>query len=104
SPSPELHALARELGAGLESAITALPEHYRCVVIMRDLESLSTRDTAELLDLTEETVKVRLHRAHALLKERLVAALGEPAVELFAFHAARCDRVVAAVFARLPRR
>jgi RNA polymerase sigma-70 factor (ECF subfamily) len=101
SPSPELHALARELSKGLESAIAALPEHYRCVVMMRDLESLTTRETAELLEISEETVKVRLHRAHAMLKETLTASLGEPAVELFAFHAPRCDRVVSAVLRRL---
>jgi RNA polymerase sigma-70 factor (ECF subfamily) len=101
TPSPELHALARELSAGLESAIAALPEHYRCVVMMRDLESISTRETAEVLDLSEEAVKVRLHRAHAMLKESLAASMGESAVEPFAFQAPRCDRVVAGVFRRL---
>ncbi|MGI9426175.1 MAG: RNA polymerase sigma factor [Hyphomicrobiaceae bacterium] len=53
------------------NAISELPEDYRIALMLRDIEELSTREVAELLDCTENTVKVRLHRARAALKTRL---------------------------------
>jgi RNA polymerase sigma-70 factor (ECF subfamily) len=54
-----------------------LPEDARAVVVLRDLEGLSTKEVAELLGVTETVVKVRLHRAHARLRTMILA--GEPA-------------------------
>lgn len=69
SPDPEQRASTAELGQLLEEAVLGLPDHYRTVVMMRDIEELSTAETAAALDLTEENVKVRLHRGHAMLRD-----------------------------------
>jgi RNA polymerase sigma-70 factor (ECF subfamily) len=61
---------------------------------MRDLEELDTKETAELLALTEENVRVRLHRARMLVREALHAGVEDAAAELFTFAGARCDRIV----------
>ncbi len=53
------------------SKINELPEDYRIVLLLRDIEELSTREAAEILDCKEGTVKVRLHRARAALKKLL---------------------------------
>jgi len=100
-PDPERQAFAGELRALIESAIEALPEHYRAVFVMREVEGLSTAETAECLEESEDVVKTRLHRARMLLRRELMARAGSEAGDAFRFHATRCDRVVAAVFARL---
>jgi RNA polymerase sigma-70 factor (ECF subfamily) len=99
--NPEEQLSASELGRALESAILSIPEQYRLVLMMRDVEQLSTNETASALDLSEENVKVRLHRARALLRKQLYASIGKNAHQAFTFHAVRCDRVVRNVFARL---
>ena len=60
----------------IESAIEALPEHYRAVFVMRDVEGMSTAESAECLDITEETAKTRLHRARRLLRDTLYERAG----------------------------
>ena len=55
----------------VHDALQELPEHYRRVVQLRDLEEKSTRETAEQLELTEVNVRVRLHRARKQLREHL---------------------------------
>lgn len=101
-PSPEHLAFAGELRTLLEAAIDALPGGYRAVFILREVEGLSTAETAECLGLSEEVVKTRLHRAKALLREALYDRAGVATPSAFQFGFARCDRVVAAVLARLP--
>ena len=59
----------RDEASRVASAIAALPEDARAVVLLRDVEGLSTKETAEVLGISENTVKVRLHRAHARLRE-----------------------------------
>jgi RNA polymerase sigma-70 factor, ECF subfamily len=98
-PDDELGA--REVAAALEAATDALPVAYRTVFVLRDLEGLSVAETATCLDVPEATVKTRLHRARALLRTRLDAALGVSAHGVFAFAGHHCDRVVAAVMARI---
>ena len=100
-PSPEQQASHEELRALLESAIASLPATYRSVVVLRDVEGMSTAETAECLNLREDAVKTRLHRARALLREELYDRAGVTAPTAFPFHLTRCDRVVATVFARL---
>lgn len=92
--SPEQQAYDRELSGLLENAILALSEDYRVVFILRDVEAMTTEETAECLHLTQENVKVRLHRAHAALRKQLYAAVGTAAPRCFQFLAPRCDRVV----------
>lgn len=69
--------------------------------MLRDVQEMSTAETAEALSLSEANVKVRLHRAHQLLRDQLMAAVGAAHPEAFLFHASRCDRVVQATLERL---
>ena len=98
---PEHRAFDREVSAVLESAIEALPEAYRSVFVLREMENLSTAETAECLELKEETVKTRLHRARGLLRRHLFERVGTATATSFAFAGARCDRMVAVVLARI---
>ena len=99
--NPESETAAVEMSKILEQAIESLPEVYRAVVMMRDVEDMTTAETAECLSLSEENVKIRLHRAHGMLRKELYANARISAADAFPFHAPRCDRVVANVFARL---
>ena len=99
--TPEQQAYDREVGNVLQAAVLALPEDHRVVFMLRDVEGMSTEETAESLDLTVENVKVRLHRARAALRKQLFAAVGATAAGCFQFHASRCDRVVKNVFQTL---
>ena len=101
SPDPEQRASNSELGRLLEDAVLDLPPHYRSVVMLRDIEEMSTAETAAALDLTEDNVKIRLHRGHAMMRDRLSARVGAQGKNAFPFMGARCDRVVMRVFARL---
>ncbi len=100
-PSPEQNALESELRALLESVIETLPIRYRSVFVFRDVEGISTAETALCLGVTEEVVKTRLHRARGLLRERLYERTGLATAAAFSFHLSRCDRVVTAVLCRL---
>jgi RNA polymerase sigma-70 factor (ECF subfamily) len=101
---PERQAYSHELGTLLEDAIDSLPDPYRVVFMLRDVEGMSTKETGEGLQLGEEAVKTRLHRARALLRRRITERVGVAAAESFQFHASRCDRVVAGVMARIHAR
>ena len=101
SEGPEAAASARELGALVEHAMDDLPDTYRAVFVLREVQELSTAETAACLDVSEELVKVRLHRARAELRRLMDARLGVATREVFDFHASRCDRVVAAVLERI---
>jgi RNA polymerase sigma-70 factor (ECF subfamily) len=98
---PEQRASIAELGHLLEEAVLDLPEQYRIVVMLRDIEGLSTAETAAALDLSEENVKVRLHRGHSKARSWLFERVGAKAKDAFPFMGARCDRMVDRVFARL---
>jgi RNA polymerase sigma-70 factor, ECF subfamily len=101
APSPEQQTSLSETHLLLERAIETLPEIYRTVFVLRDVEEMDTAGTAAALDITEETVKTRLHRARMLLRKQLYAEIGNSSKEAFAFHAVRCDRVVKNVFDRI---
>jgi len=81
-----------ELKDALEKAIRMLPEKYKVVFVMRELEGMSIAETKECLDISAENVKVRLNRAKALLKESLNNVYKKD--ELLHFHLSRCDRMV----------
>jgi RNA polymerase sigma-70 factor (ECF subfamily) len=71
-----LEALERkELRAALRVAVTELPDIYRQVFALRDLEEMNTEEAAEALGITTSAVKVRLHRARIMLQKRLVPFL-----------------------------
>jgi RNA polymerase sigma-70 factor (ECF subfamily) len=69
--SPEEILLNQELRGRLEAAILALPKHYRLVLILRDMEQLDTREVAEVMGISEETTKMRLHRARVFVRNAL---------------------------------
>ncbi|HSA93348.1 MAG TPA: RNA polymerase sigma factor [Terriglobales bacterium] len=100
-PTPERAAAQEETARMLEQSIEALPAAYRSVLVLRELEEMSTAETAEALGLTESNVKIRLHRAHALLRRELYARAGAKSADAFQFQAPRCDRVVENVMARI---
>jgi RNA polymerase sigma-70 factor, ECF subfamily len=101
APDPEHQAFASELRTLLESAVDGLPEHHRIVFTLREIEGLSTGETAECLGISEENVKTRLHRARALLRDDLFARTGAATAGAFQFHLSRCDRVVAGVLEKI---
>jgi RNA polymerase sigma-70 factor, ECF subfamily len=102
--NPEQQASNSEIRRLLEDAIEKLPDAYRTIFMLRDIEEMSTTDAADVLEITEENVKVRLHRARALLRKSLYARAGMERKEAFNFHAVRCDRVVKNVFERIQKR
>jgi RNA polymerase sigma-70 factor (ECF subfamily) len=101
TPDPERVAATVELARFLEQAIDALPDAYRSVFMLREVEEMSTEEAAACLDITEENVKTRLHRARAMLRRELYARAGANSSVAFQFMAARCDRTVARVFERI---
>ncbi len=96
---PEERLIQREASARLERAIDSLPELYRVVYMLREVEGSSVAEVAAILDLTESNVKVRLHRAKALLKEALFEL--HAGDETFTFGNTHCDLLVALVMARI---
>src|SRR5436309_14695685 len=98
---PEQQTYDGELKMVLEKAFDALPDDYRSVFMLREIEGLSTAEAAECLEISEENVKTRLHRARALLQRELYSAAGTTATTAFQFLGARCDRLVARVMHRI---
>lgn len=101
--SPEERASSRELTGVIEAAIDGLAEGYREVFTLRAVQELSTAETAACLEVSEEVVKVRLHRARVMLRHSLVDGANASLPEAFAFMGPRCDRIVARVFEGLQR-
>jgi RNA polymerase sigma-70 factor (ECF subfamily) len=98
---PESRALGGELRSFLETAVEALPEAYRVVFMLREVDGLSTAETANSLGLTEEAVKTRLSRARALLRRELMARAGPSIARSFPFLGRRCERMVSVVMRRI---
>ena len=85
--------------ASLEKATREIPEKYRAVYILREVEQLTTEQTAAALQLSSANVKVALHRARQMLKTRLLATA--EAAELFPYPAAYCGAMTARVMAQV---
>lgn len=75
SAQPDRDVLQRELLDQLHDAIRQLPQMYRAVLLLRDVEELSTEETAAILDLSADAVKQRLHRARRMAREKLAGSL-----------------------------
>jgi RNA polymerase sigma-70 factor (ECF subfamily) len=101
APSTEQEVLTNTIRIVLETAVERLPQSYRSVFVMREVEQMSTAETAESLDISEESVKVRLHRARALLRKHIYAQTGAATAGAFQFLGARCDRMVSSVLVRI---
>lgn len=89
TPANEL--INKELNTLLETAIANLPEKYRLVFVMREIEDMSVRETSTALNIEEPNVKVRLNRAKTMLRENLNGYLKD---QVYSFHLTRCDRIV----------
>jgi RNA polymerase sigma-70 factor (ECF subfamily) len=100
-PDPERLTGYGELRRLLEDAIDALPDDFRAVFVLRAVEGMSLAETAATLSIPPETVKTRLHRARLRLQEALGARFDALMPAAFEFAGARCDRIVAAVLARI---
>lgn len=101
APDPEELAAASQMRQLVEEEINRLPEGYRTVLVMREVEGLSTSETADCLQVHEDVVKTRLHRARAMLRESLFRRAGVTWRQLFPFGHERCDRLVGAVMTRI---
>ena len=99
--SPTAAALRAEARRLLERRIDELPVNFRTVFVLREVEELSVEEVAECLGIPPATVRTRLFRARALLREALARDLDLATGDVFAFAGARCDRIVARVLARL---
>jgi RNA polymerase sigma-70 factor, ECF subfamily len=100
--TPEDQAMRAQLGRMLQTAVDKLPLTYRSVFVMREVEHLSTAETADCLGVTQKTVKIRLHRSRALLRRELEGRAGAAIAEAYLFLGARCDRTVTRVLQRIP--
>jgi RNA polymerase sigma-70 factor, ECF subfamily len=85
----------------MERRIDDLPLAFRTVFIMRDVEDMSVQETADALGIPAATVRTRLFRARALMREALARDLDIVTPNVFSFAGDRCDRIVAGVLARL---
>jgi RNA polymerase sigma-70 factor (ECF subfamily) len=96
--TPANTLMNKELATVLENAIAELPEKYKLVFVLREVENMSVKETAEVLLLEESNIKVRLNRAKTMLRENLSGYMKE---SVYAFHLTRCDRIVGHVFKEL---
>jgi RNA polymerase sigma-70 factor (ECF subfamily) len=99
--SPSDTTLRREVRGIIERRIDELPVAFRTVFVMREVEEMTVPETAEALGIPETTVRTRLFRARALLREKLERDMDTARAGVFSFAGARCDRIVAAVLARI---
>ena len=100
-PDPEQNASRHELKRLIEEAVDHLPDTFREVFVMREIEQMSQAETAECLGLKEETVKTRLHRARRQIESHLLARAGQGIRTAYTFGDSRCTRVVTTVLQRI---
>jgi RNA polymerase sigma-70 factor (ECF subfamily) len=100
-PDPETATAVAQIRRMIEAAVDALPETFRLVLVMRDIEGMSTEDTAQCLDLRVETVKTRLFRARQLLRKSMNQTLAATLVGSFPFDGERCGRFTERVLEQL---
>jgi RNA polymerase sigma-70 factor (ECF subfamily) len=99
--TPENVMANKELSQALENAVRQLPEKYRLVFVLREMEDLSVRETAEIAGIQASNVKVRLNRAKTMLRESLNNYMKD---SIYQFHLSRCDRMVSHVMGHLQSR
>jgi RNA polymerase sigma-70 factor (ECF subfamily) len=99
--TPEAALMRKQLAKLLEAAIARLPQAFRMVFVLREIEHLSVEETAEALGIRQETVKTRLFRARHRLQQMLDPELREALGETFPFAGVDCDALTARVLQRL---
>lgn len=100
-PDPEQDASRHELRRLIEEAVDHLPDTFREVFVMREIEQMSQAETAACLELKEETVKTRLHRARRQIEGHLLARAGQGIRTAFTFGDSRCTGIVTNVLQRI---
>lgn len=100
--APDQAVARAQIRVLLERKLDALPLCFRTVFVMRSVEEMSIEETAESLGIPEATVRSRHFRARQMLRESLSEEVERLGPELFEFGGRCCDRIVAAVLARLP--
>jgi RNA polymerase sigma factor (sigma-70 family) len=95
--APDTDLARAQVGALLEHCLANIPQGNREVMVLRDILELDTAETAACLGLTEEAVRVRLHRARAAIAAAVTEQLADHAREIYSFDGARCDRMTAYV-------
>ena len=101
SDDPEAIAFGREVRGHLALCVDELPERYRLVFMLREIEGLSTEETASCLGISTPAVKVRLHRSRAMLRRRLGRDSGKTDAGAYRIGGKQCDRIVETVLAAL---
>ena len=101
SDTPEDVVSRSELARAVESAIDELPHPYRSAFVLRHVEGLDTSEAAAWLGVSEANLRVLLHRARALLKDRILEQVRITADEVFSFGGHRCARTTARVLETL---
>jgi RNA polymerase sigma-70 factor, ECF subfamily len=99
--NPEAPAARADVRGVLERAIDELPDGFRLVFVLRDIEEMSVEETASYLGIRPETVRTRLYRARRLLRKALGDTFSSVVDETFPYEGARCDDLRAAVLKRL---
>ena len=95
--SPDADLARAQIGALLEACLENIPQGHREVMVLRDVLELDTAETAACLGLSEEAVRVRLHRARAAVASAITEQLADHAREIYKFDGERCDRITAYV-------
>jgi RNA polymerase sigma-70 factor (ECF subfamily) len=95
--TPDADLARAQIGALLEACLANIPQGHREVMVLRDVLELDTAETAECLGLSEEAVRVRLHRARAAVAAAITEHLADHAREIYKFDGPRCDRITAYV-------
>jgi RNA polymerase sigma-70 factor (ECF subfamily) len=101
SAAPEVQALRGEVRRLIETRIDSLPDQFRAVFVLRAVEELSVEETAAALGIPEATVRTRFFRARSLLRESFSREMDLAVENAFQFLGERCDRITAAVMARI---
>jgi RNA polymerase sigma-70 factor (ECF subfamily) len=91
--APDVDLARAQIGALLEACLANIPQGHREVMVLRDVLELDTAETAECLGLSEEAVRVRLHRARAAVAAAITEQLADHAREIYKFDGERCDRI-----------
>jgi RNA polymerase sigma-70 factor (ECF subfamily) len=101
--SPEFQMLRAELAKAIESAIARLPEEFRIVLVLRDIEDMSVEDTAQALDIPAATVKTRHLRARRRLRQEIDPDFRAVLAETLRFDGAKCEAMTARAVAALTK-
>lgn len=99
SPNTSQTVMNNELKHVLETALLKIPEDYRNVFTLRELNGMSTRETSEALEISEANVKIRLIRAKAMLRKEIEKVYSPE--EIFEFNLIYCNRIVENVFKQI---